>query len=164
MAMHRNELYRSTLLYLLAALLVTYSAIWLFFGGKVAIESFNIVVLSFSVGIVVAYFPNVIEAFKTKTIHGGDILAVGIFLAWLGNGVMSRSGSILWRYFDRPPSWLESGLWGLYIDVAAMGAMCHLVAPRAVEGRVPPVQWLKVGAVMALVVFFLGMVFVADFG
>jgi hypothetical protein len=76
MAMHRNELYRSTLLYLLAALLVTYSAIWLFFGGKVAIESFNIVVLSFSVGIVVAYFPNVIEAFKTKTIHGGDILGV----------------------------------------------------------------------------------------
>lgn len=151
--MQVNYLRRSTLLILLAVVLAGYPTSISIIGQEKAIETGNVMLLSLAVGIMIAYAKNAWEALHTEFIIGGDVLAIGIFLSWAGVA-MARGGSIIWRILDQPVSWLNSGYWGMHICLTAMGGVCHLVAPRAISGRVPTQQWIKIGAITAVSVFF----------
>jgi hypothetical protein len=128
-------------------------------GGRLAIEAGNVILMAMATGIVVAYAPVVRQALQRPLIEGGDILAIGIFIAWLGVAY-ARGVSILWRLADKPVDWLDSPIWGLHIALSTIGAMCHLVAPGAVEGRVPTRQWIRIGLWVAAGVAGMGLLLV----
>lgn len=147
-----NELHRRTLLVLLGAVIFSYPAAVLALGSRVAIETGNVILLSLASGIVVAYAPVAWDALKRGMIDGASILAIGILSSWAGV-VVARSISILWRVVDKPVEWLDSPYWGLHILFSTIGAMCHLVAPEAVGGRIPTREWVRIGLMVAAGVF-----------
>ncbi|MFC5421938.1 hypothetical protein ACFPOB_20460 [Bosea eneae] len=137
---------------MLVGVVLSYPAAIATLGPQKAIEIGNIMVLALAAGIVVAYAPLAWMAFrKGGLIDGADILSVGIFASWAGV-LYARSGSILWRLSGQPVDWLNSGAWGFHIAFSCVGALCHLIAPEAVAGRVPTRQWIKIGALVALAV------------
>lgn len=153
MDMPTNELRRRTLIVMLLAVVFSYPTAILMLGSRVAIETGNVIVLSVASGIVVAYAPVAWQAMrKGRLIDGADILSIGIFTAWCGVAY-ARMGSIIWRMLDKPVSWLDSGWWGFHIAMTCMGALCHLVAPEAVSGRVPTKEWIRIGLMVAAGVF-----------
>ncbi|WP_156410514.1 hypothetical protein [Bosea sp. Root381] len=157
MTMPTNTLRRTTLIALLVSVLGSYpGAIWLL-GPIKAIEIGNVMVLALAAGIVVAYAPVARDALRYGLIDGANILSIGIFASWLGV-VVARGGSILWRLSGQPLEWLNSGWWGFHIALSCIGALCHLVAPEAVAGRVPTRHWIKIGLLVALGVLFAGVV------
>lgn len=152
MDMPTNTLRRAALAFLLVAVVGSYPAAITLLGAQRAIEIGNIMVLALAAGIVVAYAPVAWMAFrKGALIDGADILSVGIFASWTGV-FYARAGSILWRLSGQPVDWLNSGAWGFHIAFSCVGALCHLIAPEAVAGRVPTRQWIKIGAFVALTV------------
>lgn len=50
---------------------------------------------------------------------------------------VARVVSIIWRVMDKPIDWLDPPWWGTHIALSTIGAMCRLVAPEAVGGRIP---------------------------
>lgn len=147
-----NELQRRTLLLLLGAVIFSYPAAVITLGPHVAIETGNVILLSLACGIVVAYAPVAWNALKRGMIDGASILAIGILSSWAGV-VVARSISILWRVVDKPVEWLDSPYWGTHIMLSTIGAMCHLVAPEAVGGRIPTREWVRIGLMVAAGVF-----------
>lgn len=144
-----NTLKRTTLLGVLALPITSYGAVALAFGNRTAIELANIVLFSLSCGILVAYLPIVWHGLRKASPDGGDILALGVFLAWLGVD-LARGISIVWRMLGRPPSWLDSVWWGIHITLSVMGAICHLIAPGALYGNLPTREWLRLGLLVAI--------------
>jgi hypothetical protein len=164
MDMPMNTLRRWTLIAMLLAVVASYPVAIVVLGAQKAIEIGNVMVLALSAGIVVAYAPVARDAFRYGMIDGANILSIGIFASWLATFV-ARGGSIVWRLAGQPPEWLNSAPWGFHIALSCMGALCHLIAPEAVAGRVPTRQWIKIGVLVALTVLIvagLASVFGAD--
>lgn len=151
MDMPTNSLQRVSLLLMILVVLASYPAAIMLLGPRKAIEIGNIMVLALSAGIVVAYAPVARDAFRYGLIDGANILSIGIFASWLGV-LLARGGSIVWRLSGQPVDWLNSGWWGFHIALSCTGALCHLVAPEAVAGRVPTRQWIKIGVLVAITV------------
>jgi hypothetical protein len=149
--MPTNTLRRATLLILIAAVLLSYPGAIMLLGAQKAIEIGNILVLALASGIVVAYAPVAWDALRTGLVDGAGILSIGIFASWAG-AVVARGGSIIWRAAGQPPEWLNSAPWGVHIAFTCVGALCHLIAPEAVSGRVPTRQWIKIGILVAFAV------------
>lgn len=147
-----NELHRRTLLVLLGAVIFSYPAAVLTLGARVAIETGNVILLSLACGIVVAYAPVAWDALKRGMIDGASILAIGILSSWAAVAV-ARMVSVAWRVIDKPVEWLDSPWWGTHIALSTIGAMCHLVAPEAVGGRIPTREWVRIGLMVAAGVF-----------
>lgn len=147
-----NELHRRTLLVLLGAVIFSYPAAVLTLGSRAAIETGNVILLSLACGIVVAYAPVAWDALKRGMIDGASILAIGILSSWAGVAV-ARTVSVVWRVVDKPVDWLDSPWWGTHIALSTIGAMCHLVAPEAVGGRIPTREWVRIGLMVAAGVF-----------
>lgn len=155
-----NDLRRAALIFIAFAVAMVYPMAVSVFGSRAAIEGSNVVMLSLAFGIVVAYAPSVWQDLKSATLDGAAILSIGIFSSWLA--IIYRTGaSILWRLNDKPVEWLDSGLWGAHIAISCFAALCHLIAPEAVSGRVPTRQWVRIGIMVAAGVFIgAGMVVV----
>jgi hypothetical protein len=152
MNMPTNELARRTLLFVLGCVLLSYPVAVLALGPRVAIETGNVILLSLASGIVVAYAPVAWQALRHGLVDGAGILSIGIFASWLGV-VIARGVSIVWRVLDKPVDWLDSPWWGIHIAASTVGAMCHLIAPEAVSGRVPTREWVRIGLMVAGGVF-----------
>lgn len=162
MDMPTNTLSRVTLIAILLGVLLSYPIAITALGPRRAIEIGNIMVLALSAGIVVAYAPVARDALRHGLIDGANILSVGIFASWLGVFI-ARGGSIVWRLAGQPVEWLNSGWWGIHIAMSCIGALCHLIAPEAVAGRVPTRHWIKIGLLVAgAVLFFAGMALLID--
>lgn len=147
-----NELQRRTLLLLLGAVIFSYPAAVITLGPRVAIETGNVILLSLACGIVVAYAPVAWDALRRGMIDGASILAMGILASWSGVAV-ARIVSVIWRVLDKPVDWLDSPWWGTHIALSAIGAICHLIAPEAVGGRIPTREWVRIGLMVAAGVF-----------
>lgn len=148
----KNELSRSTLILLLFALASIYPLSVSVLGPRQTFEVGNIILLSFSAGLVVAYTPNVIDAFSRPMIDGAGLLAIAIWIFWAGTAV-GRILSIAWRFFGRPPEWLDTAIWSSQVAFLCTAAVCFMIAPEAIAGRVPPRQWMKMGLMTAASVF-----------
>lgn len=147
-----NELHRRTLLLLLGVIVFSYPAAVIAMGSRVAIEAGNVILLSLACGIVVAYAPVAWDALRRGMIDGASILAMGILASWAGVAV-ARIVSVVWRVLDKPVEWLDSPWWGTHIALSTIGAMCHLIAPEAVGGRIPTREWVRIGLMVAAGVF-----------
>ena len=147
-----NDLRRGALLLIALAVMSAYPVSVAMLGPRSTIEGGNVVMLSLAFGIVVAYAPSVWHDLRSATLDGAAILSVGIFSSWLA--IIYRTGSsIIWRLNDKPVEWLDSVLWGFHIAVSCFAALCHLIAPEAVSGRVPTRQWVRIGVLVAGGVF-----------
>lgn len=148
----RNELSRTTLILILLGLVSIYPLSILVLGPQQTFELGNIVLLSFAIGLVVAYTPNVLDAFGRPMIDGAGLLAVAIWICWAGTAV-GRMLSITWRLFGKPPAWLDNAIWSSQNAFLCTAAVCFMIAPEALSGRVPPKQWMKLGLTTAASVF-----------
>lgn len=147
-----NELHRRTLLILLGCVILSYPLAVLSLGSRVAIETGNVILLSLACGIVVAYAPVAWESLRRGMIDGASILAIGILSSWAGV-VVARTVSIVWRVLDKPVDWLDSPWWGSHLMLSTIGAMCHLIAPEAMAGRIPTRELVRIGLMVAGGVF-----------
>ncbi len=148
----RNELNRTTLIILLCGLASIYPLAVVTLGPRQTFELGNIVLLSFAAGLVVAYTPNVIDAFNRPMIDGAGLLAVAIWIFWAGTAV-GRVLSITWRMFGKPPAWLDNAIWSSQNAILCTAAVCFMIAPQAMAGRIPPRQWWRMGLMTAASVF-----------
>lgn len=158
-----NDLNRSTLIALLAVIFAGYLASVLFLGQEKTVEAGNIIRLSLWLGAAIASFPQAAAAFRNPRLDGADILALGIFFG--GFGVIYQTvGSVLWRVFGKPPSWIDSWLWGLHIAFFCGAAICILIGPAATNGKVPTQQWIRIAVYVAASTMFFGLAALIQFG
>lgn len=148
----RNELTRGRLIVLLGLLLAMYPLAVVGVWQRQAFEIGNIILLSLSVGIAIAYLPNVIDALRYRMIDGADMAAISVFLCYSGIAT-GRGLSIAWRLAGKPPGWVDTTIWALQNSLLLMAAVTLTLAPQALAGRVPPKQWLKLGLTVSASVF-----------
>lgn len=150
---HRlNELSRATLVVLLALLLALYPLAVLAVGQRQAFEIGNVILLSLSVGIAIAYLPNVLDAFARRMIDGAGMAAISVFLCYAGIAT-GRVLSIAWRLAGKPMNWPDTVIWHSQNSLLLMAAITLTLAPQATAGRVPPKQWMKLGLTVSASVF-----------
>lgn len=144
-----NELRRSTLLYLLLAIFLVYAgSIWVW-GSTTTIEAGNVVMASLWAGVCVAYLPIVSDVAKYRKIDGATILSASTLL--IGVAVFYWTfGAIVWRAFGRPPEWVDSTLRGLYMPMMVSAAIFKMITPQVINGRVPTIGWIRLGAYVAI--------------
>lgn len=152
MPYRKNELSRIYLLVLIFLVLSLYPVTVSFLGSRRAFEVGNVVLLSMSIGIMVAYLPEVLSSFRHRLIDGAGVAAISIFLCY-GGIATGRALSIAWRLAGKPPEWLDTTLWASQNALLLTASVTLTLAPQAVAGRVPPLQWMKMGAFVAASVF-----------
>ncbi len=152
MPYRKNELSRITLLVLIFLVLSLYPVTVAFLGRYRAFEVGNVVLLSMSMGIMVAYLPEVVNSIGRRMIDGAGVAAISIFLCYSGIAT-GRVLSIAWRLSGRPPEWLDTSIWASQNALLLTAAVTLTLAPQAVAGRVPPLQWVKMGAFVAVSAF-----------
>ena len=123
---------------------------------------FNVLNLCLAIWVVVAFCPVVFDVLLTvRPLDRADYLGLGIFLGW-SSTIWLRLYSIVWRWFEQPAWLTDSDIlnYGLFLQFCA--AALHLAAPDAINNRVPPRRWIKIGAVAAaavLIALILGYFF-----
>ena len=109
------------------------------------IDTFNDVVLALSVAVITAYAPDAWAAARAQPITRGDILAMGIWFSWFSvflgrlSILLGYTFSMLWIF--------RSPLNSLLVVFALIGGVCHIMAPEAIDGRVPKRKWVIVGVI-----------------
>lgn len=143
-------LYRSTLIVLLFGPLVLFFGTAIIFGGSVAIDVGNAALLPLSGGVAATFSPTLWRAMtQGQYVRSTDVLGTGICVGFAGTFV-ARFFSIAWRASGQNPLWLDWTLWGSPIALVTGAALCHLVAPKALRGAVPPAHWVQIGVMVAL--------------
>lgn len=146
--MSPEALRRATLATLLVATIAGYFVLVGGLGSRVAIETVNVAMLSLASAVVVSYAPVLWQDLHFARLDRAAILSIGIFVGWLA--IIYRTGcSIVWRLVDKPVDWLDSALWGLHLPMSCFAALCHLIAPEVLAGRVPTRKWIKIGILAA---------------
>lgn len=141
----KNELTRSTLLLLLAVIMLVYVAGISVFGAQRTIEAGNVIMASLWIGVCVAYFPIVWDVAKFRKVDGATILSASTLL--IGLAVFYWTfGAIVWRIFGRPPEWVDSALRGLYMPLLSSAAILKMITPQVINGRVPTEGWIRLGS------------------
>lgn len=148
----RNELTRGRLIVPLGLLLAMYPLAVVGVGQRQAFEIGNIILLSLSVGISIAYLPNVIDALRYRMIDGAGMAAISVFLCYSGIAV-GRVLSIAWRLAGKPPGWPDTTIWHSQNSLLLTAAVTLTLAPQALAGRVPTKQWMKLGLTVSASVF-----------
>lgn len=131
-----NYLRRSTFLALNGLVAGGYVGLAIWSGGRLAIEIYNAFLFGAAAGVVVAYLLPAWRAIRHPYLSGGHMLRIGIFMSWSAV-LLARSVSIVWRFSDQPPAWLDSVAWGFHIPGSLMAAYAHIISPEALDGRVP---------------------------
>lgn len=152
-----NELDRSTLLTVFAVLFFGFPIGSYFLGASRVIEIGNLVMSSLWCGIAVAYSPSVIDIAKYRRLDGAMILSVSTFFVAVALCYWTL-GAMTWRWFGRPPEWVDSVVRSYYIPVVTAAAICKMLAPQAVNGRIPTLGWIKLGAYVAAGFLCFGLV------
>ncbi len=141
------DLLRGRLFRLVALAIGLYAVVALATDTAPLVLALNGLTLSVAAGVAAAYAPVAAEALLAPRATRGDVLALGIWLGWLGTFMM-RMSSIMARDLGRPDI-LLTDYSSTYIFLALMAGVCHLLAPLANEGRVPAKSWLLFGAIVA---------------
>ena len=110
-----------------------------------------------AIGVLVVYWPDVIEALCARRPDRVQCLILGIGLSFAGIVGQALWG-LLWR-LGGEPAWFANTDWqGLWIWCSILAAILHTTAPGAIGGTVPKRNRIALGAVIAgavLVILFL---------
>ncbi len=136
----------------LARAIVAWHVLWglpaLFVPAPTLIIVLNCLVFAIACGVITAYLPSVYRACTTERPNQGDILVVGIWLAWISL-IEARVWSIAWRALNRPEWLVDTDITTHIIAMALLAGVMHLAGPEAIEGRVPTKQWIRIGVLVA---------------
>ena len=130
----------------LAQSIVAWHVLWgipaIFVEAGPLITVLNCLVFAIACGVIAAYLPSVWMAMRKRHPSQGDILVVGIWLAWVSL-VEARLWSIGRRALGRPD-------WLINTDITThIIAIALLAGPEAIEGKVPTKQWIRIGLLVA---------------
>lgn len=96
------------------------------------------------------------ETLQEPDLRAESLLPAGVFLAWAATA-LAAAMALIWRVSGRPPWIADSDLVALHIFASTLGGIYHLIAPGAVDGRIPRMEWIKVGCALGCGVFALVM-------
>lgn len=102
-----------------------------------------------SIMVATSYAYALIEAAKKN--EGGNqwALTAGICLAFTADAFGACLG-IAWRWYDKPLSWTYEALWAFGPYLTAIAGIHHIVAPGAIDGRIPKRNMLLAGIAIGL--------------
>lgn len=150
-----EEIWRSWLGKTLYALLIVWAlaAISIKPARLILIE--NAFVIAAGFGVSVAYAQYAFKALRAKQPTQGDMLALGIWLAWTAFAA-ERVYSLVGRALGKDIGFFNTSLHTGFLFLTLLAGICHLVAPEAVEGRIPRrtwvwMGWLAAGAMLILI-------------
>jgi hypothetical protein len=123
----------------------------------------NALSVSVGVGVLIAYISATYHALTTRERSGGDLLVLGIDCTWFA--VIGRQIYLWWWRWHTDIEQVNDGIGSLnslpfafFVWMLIGGGLLHLTARGAIEGRVPPVNWLIMGSSVALgLALFLGV-------
>lgn len=141
-----HDLYRSPLMRAIVLWHIGWGAVAILTDAKFMIELLNGLVLAVAVGIIVAYFHNVMIALRKRAPDDSDILVVGIWLAWVSI-LEARAWSTVWRAIGAPRWLLDSDFTTHIISLSLLAGIFHLAGPEAIEGKVPGRHWVRIGLI-----------------
>lgn len=117
----------------------------------------NSFLIATGLGIGIAYFPAALGAVRSRMPSQGELLALGIWLAWIATAC-ERAYSLVWRALGKDISFLNTNLHTGIVFLIALGGVCHLVAPEVIDGRFPRRGWMVLGATAAAATAVIAMV------
>ncbi|MCZ8098830.1 MAG: hypothetical protein O9972_13015 [Burkholderiales bacterium] len=117
------------------------------------IEGLNLIAISFSLSVVIAYSPVAWVALNEENPSRAHVLVFGIFLTHTAV-LISRFISFSRRSLGMNGV-ADSDLVSLFVLLAIMGALCHLNAPEVVDGTVPTKQWVRIGLIVGAGAFLI---------
>ena len=119
------------------------------------IDTLRSMTLASAIAVVIAFTPPAWQALFEKPVSKASILAVGIWCSWFA--VANGSLQVILGYeFGQP--WVFRSVWNAATAaITFSGAMCHLLAPRAIGSTIPPRAWVYLGTVVGcgILAFFL---------
>jgi hypothetical protein len=143
-----HSLYRAIFVFLMPN--AAFAAAAVMIDAKTLVAVFNSAMGSLACGVCVAYFPTIRNFLGSyRKIDRADLLALGIFFAWFA--IVLRTGwAIAWRYNGYNLDWTDSYFQSYYIFLSICAAIFHLAAPGAIESRIPTIEWVKIGLLVAI--------------
>ena len=142
------EFFHGRLFRFLASCLAIYGAAAATTDAPFLILVLNDLVMSAAAGVCVAYAPILPIALGNRKPFRADFLGVGIFCVAI-SVLMLRFASFVGRDAGHPEIY-NSHFIPLALTLALIGAILHLWAPSAREGRISARRWLKTGIVVAI--------------
>jgi hypothetical protein len=149
-----EDMLRSRLGRVLYCLLIVWALLAVFVKPVRLIEIENAFLIAAGFGVSVAYAPYAIQALRAKFPSQGEILALGIWLAWIAIAA-ERVYSLVGRAMGKDIVFFNTSLHTAFIYVTLLGGVCHLIAPEAVEDRLPRKAWIRMGIIVAIAVLIL---------
>ena len=98
--------------------------------------------VSLGVGVTVAYFPIVARFRLWSVLRVGEVLSLGIFVAWAAQILFGLLTLYAQMGYGQLPSWVIA----VTSLVSIFSGVLHLAAARAVDGRIPLISWMRAGS------------------
>lgn len=115
---------------------------WLF-------DAVNALTISIGAGVLVAYAPGVRASLARRDLSGGHYLVMGIAVAWAAT-TARHAYNWLWRYLGQPDDMINHPFVAFLIWMLFTAGLLHLLARDAIEGQIPPRNWVTVGISVAV--------------
>ena len=93
-------------------------------------------------------------------------LTAGICLAFMADAFGACLG-IAWRWYNKPVDWTMLSLWAFSPYLTAIAGIHHIVAPGAINGRIPKRNMILAGVAIGLASLVAGLIIgfrIRDFG
>lgn len=149
-----EDILRSRLGQLLYALLIIWAAAAILLKPVRLIAVENAFLIAAGFGVSIAYAPYAIAALRTRRPAQGDLLALGIWLAWIAIAC-ERVYSLVGRALGKGMPFFNTSLHTAFIYITILGGVCHLAAPEAVDGTIPRKAWIRMGGLSAIAILIL---------
>lgn len=146
-----KALARAPLFWWLVSLSIVYAIVAILTEAPALLIVGNAVLAALSIGVLVAYAPAAVRAIASPKPRQGELLTLGIFIAWSGTFV-ARLISFIRYGLDRPDVYgTDFSTFSAFL--LGLAAVCHLAAPEAVDGWLPRRTWIEAGIWLATGVF-----------
>lgn len=128
--------------------LALFGAYWIaarFVHVHYLIEALRILQVSVAVAVVISYMGPALDAVRSERVNLVQQLSLGISLGFLSLA-LTGGWFTLWRLAGQPQWMPNSDINGFFIWLSILAGALHLTAPGAIDGRIPPRNWVWLGA------------------
>jgi hypothetical protein len=146
--MLRNDGFRPILVMLFVTT-VAYVAIAVTLPPAIVQTAMHAISFAAWVAVAIVYAPGVAQIIRERASSMGDILNVGIFLSAISVS-STRGWAAFYRILGRPSWMFENPIFGGLIAIGIAAAILHLMAPGAINDRVPKRGWIRVGVAIGI--------------
>lgn len=155
-----RKLLVSPMIWVFAFLHVAYIVLMAILPRDDLLTLMNGLLFCVAISVVFTFSRDTLRIVMAGRVDREDYLLLGIVVAWTSVACL-RAWVTVWRFLDRPPSWVDDPILGLFILWAILAGALMMTAPSAFKGRIPAKNWAKlgftvcVGSIIAFIVIFL---------